>query len=38
MWKPWKEENDMSRQVFNFDEVIDRRGTHCGKWDTMDEK
>lgn len=28
----------MSRQVFNFDEVIDRRGTHCGKWDTMDEK
>lgn len=28
----------MSRQVFDFDEVIDRHGTNCSKWDTMDEK
>lgn len=23
---------------YNFDQVIDRRGTNCGKWDTMDAK
>lgn len=23
---------------YNFDEVINRRNTNCGKWDTMDEK
>lgn len=28
----------MSCQMFDFDEVIDRRGTNCGKWDTMDKK
>ena len=21
--------------MFDFDEIIDRRGTHCSKWDTM---
>ncbi|KKK46868.1 hypothetical protein LCGC14_3160930, partial [marine sediment metagenome] len=20
----------------NFDEIIDRRGTHCSKWDSME--
>ena len=21
--------------MFDFDEIIDRRGTHCAKWDAM---
>ena len=28
----------MSENRFDFDTVIDRRGTNCGKWDTMDKK
>lgn len=28
----------MSENSFDFDTVIDRRGTNCGKWDTMDQK
>ena len=23
--------------MFNFDEVIDRKGTNCAKWDTIEE-
>ena len=33
-----KKEVAMSENRFDFDTVIDRRGTNCGKWDTMDKK
>lgn len=33
-----KKEGAMSENRFDFDTVIDRRGTNCGKWDTMDKK
>ena len=23
--------------MFNFDEVFDRKGTNCAKWDTVEE-
>lgn len=38
MWKLWKGENNMPQKEFDFDTIIDRRGTSCGKWDTMDQK
>lgn len=28
----------MPESKYNFDEIIDRRNTSCGKWDTMDKK
>lgn len=28
----------MAENNFDFDTIIDRRGTNCGKWDTMDKK
>lgn len=33
-----QKEVTMSENRFDFDTVIDRRGTNCGKWDTMDKK
>lgn len=38
MWKLWKGENNMSQKNLDFDTIIDRRHTSCGKWDTMDQK
>ena len=28
----------MSQHEFDFDTIVDRRGTNCGRWDTMDKK
>lgn len=28
----------MSEDKYGFNKIIDRRGTNCGRWDTMDEK
>ncbi|HIZ64423.1 MAG TPA: pyridoxal phosphate-dependent aminotransferase, partial [Candidatus Blautia pullicola] len=28
----------MSQKNLDFDTIIDRRHTSCGKWDTMDQK